>query len=134
MDALGLRLRLSVMLGVILEPSLAQRLEKFLELSLLVVVQRGQNGVLVAAVLQRLFALVLGNLPQGESRLTRGCLLLDFLDSFLLHGKYEKSPASISAYRALRGRNRTRTCDPIDVNDVLYQLSHATKSLCQRLV
>ena len=24
------------------------------------------------------------------------------------------------------GRNRTRTCDPIDVNDVLYQLSHAT--------
>ena len=21
---------------------------------------------------------------------------------------------------------RTRTCDPIDVNDVLYQLSHAT--------
>ena len=25
------------------------------------------------------------------------------------------------------GRNRTRTCDPIDVNDVLYQLSHATK-------
>ena len=27
------------------------------------------------------------------------------------------------------GRNRTRTCDPIDVNDVLYQLSHATKLL-----
>ncbi len=26
------------------------------------------------------------------------------------------------------GRNRTRTCDPIDVNDVLYQLSHATMS------
>ena len=26
------------------------------------------------------------------------------------------------------GRNRTRTCDPIDVNDVLYQLSHATIS------
>ena len=26
----------------------------------------------------------------------------------------------------LCGRNRTRTCDPIDVNDVLYQLSHAT--------
>ena len=24
------------------------------------------------------------------------------------------------------GRNRTRTCDPIDVNDVLYRLSHAT--------
>ena len=27
------------------------------------------------------------------------------------------------------GRNRTRTCDPIDVNDVLYQLSHATKNI-----
>ncbi len=27
------------------------------------------------------------------------------------------------------GRNRTRTCDPIDVNDVLYQLSHATMRL-----
>ena len=27
----------------------------------------------------------------------------------------------------LCGRNRTPTCDPIDVNDVLYQLSHATK-------
>ena len=27
------------------------------------------------------------------------------------------------------GRNRTRTCDPIDVNDVLYQLSHATMML-----
>ena len=27
------------------------------------------------------------------------------------------------------GRNRTRTCDPIDVNDVLYQLSHATSYL-----
>ena len=24
------------------------------------------------------------------------------------------------------GRNRTRTCDPIDVNDVLYQLSQQT--------
>ena len=31
-------------------------------------------------------------------------------------------------YKGSRGgRNRTRTCDPIDVNDVLYQLSHATK-------
>lgn len=27
------------------------------------------------------------------------------------------------------GRNRTRTCDPIDVNDVLYRLSHGTKAL-----
>ena len=31
------------------------------------------------------------------------------------------------------GRNRTRTCDPIDVNDVLYQLSHATIFNCRRL-
>ena len=31
------------------------------------------------------------------------------------------------------GRNRTRTCDPIDVNDVLYQLSHATK-ICYRFL
>ena len=30
--------------------------------------------------------------------------------------------------RVFGGRNRTRTCDPIDVNDVLYQLSHATLS------
>ena len=33
-------------------------------------------------------------------------------------------------YKGSRGgRNRTRTCDPIDVNDVLYQLSHATLCL-----
>ena len=31
------------------------------------------------------------------------------------------------------GRNRTRTCDPIDVNDVLYQLSHATIFNCRHL-
>ena len=31
------------------------------------------------------------------------------------------------------GRNRTRTCDPIDVNDVLYQLSHATIQFLQKL-
>ena len=37
-------------------------------------------------------------------------------------------------YKGSRGgRNRTRTCDPIDVNDVLYQLSHATK-LCYRFL
>ena len=30
----------------------------------------------------------------------------------------------------LGGRNRTRTCDPIDVNDMLYQLSHATLYCC----
>ena len=36
----------------------------------------------------------------------------------------KKSP-DLSAWE-IGGRNRTRTCDPIDVNDVLYQLSHAT--------
>ena len=35
-----------------------------------------------------------------------------------------KKPLKIKGFRG--GRNRTRTCDPIDVNDVLYQLSHAT--------
>ena len=29
----------------------------------------------------------------------------------------------------LRGASRTRTYDPIDVNDVLYRLSHGTMSL-----
>ena len=28
--------------------------------------------------------------------------------------------------RVFGGRNRARTCDPRDVNTVLYQLSHAT--------
>lgn len=61
------RLRLSVMLGVILEPCLAQRLKKLLELSLLVVIQRGENAAFVTAVLLRLFALVFGNLAaKGE--------------------------------------------------------------------
>ena len=35
-----------------------------------------------------------------------------------------KKPLKIKGFHG--GRNRTRTCDPIDVNDVLYQLSHAT--------
>ena len=29
----------------------------------------------------------------------------------------------------MRGASRTRTYDPIDVNDVLYRLSHGTMSL-----
>ena len=45
---------------------------------------------------------------------------------FKYGGKVRKSLANISACQARGGRNRTRTCDPIDVNDVLYQLSHAT--------
>ena len=36
----------------------------------------------------------------------------------------KKKPLKIKGFSS--GRNRTRTCDPIDVNDVLYQLSHAT--------
>ena len=38
-----------------------------------------------------------------------------------------KKPLKIKGFHG--GRNRTRTCDPIDVNDVLYQLSHATMSI-----
>ena len=40
----------------------------------------------------------------------------------------KKKRKSLDFSRLFRvgGRNRTRTCDPIDVNDVLYQLSHAT--------
>ena len=41
----------------------------------------------------------------------------------------KKALENIVFSRACGGRNRTRTCDPIDVNDVLYQLSHATKGL-----
>ena len=40
-----------------------------------------------------------------------------------------KNPESLMPSRFCGGRNRTRTCDPIDVNDVLYQLSHATKNI-----
>ena len=40
---------------------------------------------------------------------------------------YKVKEKARSYERACGGRNRTRTCDPIDVNDVLYQLSHATK-------
>ena len=39
-----------------------------------------------------------------------------------------KNLESLMPSRFCGGRNRTRTCDPIDVNDVLYQLSHATLS------
>ena len=35
-----------------------------------------------------------------------------------------KKPLKIKGFHG--GRNRTRTCDPIDVNDVLYQLSQQT--------
>ena len=42
----------------------------------------------------------------------------------------EKNLASISACKVLHGGLYwTRTSDPIDVNDVLYQLSQQTKSL-----
>ncbi len=38
----------------------------------------------------------------------------------------KKTLENVVFSRVCGGRNRTRTCDPIDVNDVLYQLSHAT--------
>ena len=40
--------------------------------------------------------------------------------------KKEKKKEDLISSFFIGGRNRTRTCDPIDVNDVLYQLSHAT--------
>ena len=44
-------------------------------------------------------------------------------------GKKQKKTLENAVFsRVFGGRNRTRTCDPIDVNDVLYQLSHATLS------
>ncbi len=43
-----------------------------------------------------------------------------------VHLLYIRNEPNLSV-RLSGGRNRTRTCDPIDVNDVLYQLSHATK-------
>ena len=42
--------------------------------------------------------------------------------------KGKKKSLDFSRLFRVGGRNRTRTCDPIDVNDVLYQLSHATMS------
>ena len=42
-------------------------------------------------------------------------------------GKKERSCSFRCKNVLCGGRNRTRTCDPIDVNDVLYQLSHATE-------
>ena len=47
-------------------------------------------------------------------------------NSWGVHARHKKALENIVFSRACGGRNRTRTCDPIDVNDVLYQLSHAT--------
>ena len=41
-------------------------------------------------------------------------------------GRKKKKALDLQGLSWVGGRNRTRTCDPIDVNDVLYQLSHAT--------
>ena len=41
-------------------------------------------------------------------------------------GRVRKNLANISACQARGGRNRTRTCDPIDVNDVLYHIGRST--------
>ena len=45
--------------------------------------------------------------------------------------KMKIAPEDVVFSRVCGGRNRTRTCDPIDVNDVLYQLSHATDHICR---
>ena len=41
-------------------------------------------------------------------------------------GRKKKKVLDFQGLSWVGGRDRTRTCDPIDVNDVLYQLSHAT--------
>ena len=42
---------------------------------------------------------------------------------------FRKNPGCVIASGILSGASRTRTYDPIDVNDVLYRLSHGTMSL-----
>ena len=41
-------------------------------------------------------------------------------------GRKKKKALDLQGLSWVGGRNRTRTCDPIDVNDVLYQLSQQT--------
>ena len=49
------------------------------------------------------------------------------VENSLKNGQKENPEAfDFQRFPGCGGRNRTRTCDPIDVNDVLYQLSHAT--------
>ena len=46
---------------------------------------------------------------------------------FFKNGVYKKRKRPLTRSGLfVGGANRTRTCDPIDVNDVLYQLSHGT--------
>ncbi len=53
-------------------------------------------------------------------------ILYPWLFSFRLFERKKKKKEDLISSFFIGGRNRTRTCDPIDVNDVLYQLSHAT--------
>ena len=57
--------------------------------------------------------------------LDRASLLLA-VGGHMVHLHKKKILGNALFPRIFGGRNRTRTCDPIDVNDVLYQLSHAT--------
>lgn len=93
----ALRLRLFVVLGVILEPGLAQRLEQRLKLGLLLGGQRCDDVVLVAAMLLNLFALVLSDLAAEGEQVDERLFAAGFHEntSFV-----KKSPASISACRA----------------------------------
>lgn len=55
----------------------------------------------------------------------------DFFFSPVSWKKAKRKKPDPSNFFLTGGRNRTRTCDPIDVNDVLYQLSHATMRFAQ---
>ena len=50
----------------------------------------------------------------------------DFFFSPVSWKKAKRKKPDPSNFFLTGGRNRTRTCDPIDVNDVLYQLSQST--------
>ncbi len=60
-------------------------------------------------------------LPHLFREMNRGMGLTPFR-----HKMGKRKPSNLAIRGFGGGRNRTRTCDPIDVNDVLYQLSHAT--------
>ena len=54
--------------------------------------------------------------------------------SLHLSGMPEKEKPPMKGGCIFGGANRTRTYDPIDVNDVLYQLSHGTMRRLRRCI
>ena len=58
-------------------------------------------------------------------------LLVDILNSMPVCTVFrekakKKTLENVVFSRDFGGANRTRTCDPLDVNEVLYRLSHGT--------